>query len=208
MPALQNNYNLKMKTMKKISVSIAAAILLTTATVNAQDVHFGIKAGLNVYNVHNDNGTSYDSKTGFHAGLLAHIHASKHIAVQPEIVYSAQGAKYTSVTPNQILKLGYINVPVMIQYMFDNGFRIQAGPQVGFLVNAKSETNGNSVDRKDIKTVDFGLGLGLSYLHAASGLGVDARYNFGLTTINKNSTVKSTNNGFQLGAFYMIPHKH
>ena len=197
-----------MKTMKKISVCIIVAALLITGRANAQHVNLGVKAGLNVYSIHNDDGSSsnYDSKTGFHAGLLGHIHLSKHIALQPEIVYSAEGTKYNS--GNSTLKLSYINVPFIFQYMFDNGFRIQAGPQVGFMVNAKSETNNVTVDRNDIKSVDFGLGVGVSYLHTASGLGVDARYNFGLTTINKNSTVKSTNNGFQLGAFYMFPHKH
>jgi len=61
--------------------------------------------------------------------------------------------------------------------------------------------------KKNLKSVDFGLGAGVSYLHTASGLGVDARYNFGLSNINENTAVKSTNNGFQLGAFYLFPHK-
>jgi hypothetical protein len=195
-----------MKTMKKISVCIIVTALLITRTANAQHVNLGVKAGLNVYSVHNDNGSNTDSKTGFHGGLLGHIHLSQHVALQPEIVYSAQGAKYNN--GNSTLKLGYINVPFMLQYMFDQGFRIQAGPQVGFLVNAKTETNGVSVDKNDVKTVDFGLGAGVSYLHTPSGLGVDARYNFGLSNINENGTVKSVNNGFQLGIFYMFPHSH
>jgi hypothetical protein len=190
--------------MKKISVCITVAALLITATANGQHVNLGVKAGLNVYSVHNDNGTDYDSKTGFHAGLLGHIHFTKHVALQPEIVYSAQGVKISS---NTKLKLNYINVPVLLQYMFENGFRIQAGPQVGFLVNAQSEVNGVSTDRNDLKTVDFGLGAGLSYLHVSSGLGIDARYNLGLTNINTLGTVKSSNRGFQLGVFYMFPHK-
>lgn len=90
--------------------------------------------------------------------------------------------------------------------MFDQGFRIQAGPQVGFLVNAESETNGVSMDRKDIETVNFSLGVGASYLHTSSGLGVDARYNFGLSNLNKSAPYKSTSAGFQLGVFYMFPH--
>ena len=192
--------------MKKISVCIIVAALLITRTANAQHVNFGVKAGLNVYNVHNDNGTENDSKTGFHAGFLSHVHLSKHVALQPELLYSAEGAKYNN--GNSELKLGYINVPLMLQYMFDQGFRLQAGPQVGFLVNAESETNGVSVDRKDIETVNFSLGVGASYLHTSSGLGADARYNFGLSNLNKSAPYKSTSNGFQLGIFYMFPHNH
>ena len=91
--------------------------------------------------------------------------------------------------------------------MFNNGFRLEAGPQVGFLINAESETNNNTTDIGDnLNTVDFALGAGLGYV-ASSGFGVDARYNLGLSNINESGSVKSTNRGFQLGVFYLFHHK-
>ena len=192
----------------KFYLSAAAALIFLTATVNAQHVNIGIKAGLNLYTIKTDNGTDFDTKPGFNAGLIGHIHLSKQFAVQPELVYSAQGAKYNSGGVETKVNLGYINVPVMFQYMFDNGFRLQAGPQVGFLVNAKTETGNVSTDIKDnINSIDFALGAGISYVHPASGIGVDARYNLGLSNINDESTVKSTNRGFQLGVFYLFQNK-
>jgi hypothetical protein len=185
----------------------AIASLLITGTVNAQHVNFGVKAGLNLYNIHDDNSSTYDTKPGLHVGLLGHIHLDKNWAVQPELLFSGQGAKYTANQTNIKLNLGYINVPVMVQYMFDNGFRIEAGPQLGFLVSAKAKADGNTTDVKEnLKTVDFALGFGLGYIHVPSGFGVDARYNLGLSNINKNSSVKSTNRGFQLGVFYQFKH--
>jgi hypothetical protein len=140
--------------------------------------------------------------------LIGHIHLAKQVAFQPELVYSAQGAKYTTAGIESKINLGYINVPLMIQYMFDNGFRLQAGPQIGFLVNAKTETGNSSVDVKDnLKSTDVGLGFGVGYVHPPTGFGVDARYNIGLSNINDNSSVKSTNRGFQLGVFYLFGHK-
>ena len=193
----------------KIFVSVALAAGLLMGTVSAQKVNIGIKAGANFYNVNNDNGSEYDTKTGLHAGLLGHIHLAPQLALQPEIVYSSQGAKSNVANINRKLNLDYINVPVLLQYMFDNGFRLQAGPQVGFLVNAKSEVNGVKTDVKEsLKTVDFGVGAGVGYVHPPSGFGVDARYNLGLSNINENSTVKSTNRGFQLGVFYLFNHKN
>lgn len=184
------------------------ATILIAGTANAQHVNLGIKGGLNVYNINNDNGTEYDSKVGLHAGLLGHIHLTKQWALQPELVYSAQGAKFIASNVETKINLGYINIPVMLQYMFDNGFRLQAGPQVGFLISAKAKTGNNSTDIKDnINTVDFALGIGAGYVHPASGFGVDARYNIGLSNINENSSVKSTNRGFQLGVFYLFKHK-
>ena len=192
----------------KIYLTAAVAALLMVGTVSAQNVNIGLKAGLNVYNINNNNNVEYDAKPGFHAGLIGHIHLARQFALQPEIVYSSQGAKYDVSNVETKLKRNYINVPVLFQYMFDNGFRLQVGPQVGFLINAENETNNTSVDVKDnLKGVDFGIGAGVGYVHPPSGFGVDARYNFGLSDVNDNSSVKSTNRGFQLGVFYLFKHK-
>jgi hypothetical protein len=193
--------------MKFYATALLIAVFATGAA-KAQKVNLGIKGGLNVYNINNDNNLEYDTKLGAHGGLIGHIHFTRQFALQPEITYSAQGAKYTVAGVETKIKLGYINIPVMFQYMFNSGFRLEAGPQLGFLVNAKSENNVTKTDIKNnMNTVDFGIGLGIGYVHAPSGFGVDARYNLGLSNINKNGSVKSTNRGFQLGVFYLFKHR-
>ncbi len=193
----------------KIYAMLAVAAILMTGRASAQHVNIGVKAGANFYNVNTDGGAEYDTKTGFHAGLLGHVHLAPQLALQPEVVYSSQGANYIIGGVKTKLNLDYINVPVLFQYMFDNGFRLQAGPQVGFLVNAKSETAGVDTDVKDAyNTIDFGLGAGAGYVHVPSGFGVDLRYNLGLSNINENDAVKSNNRGFQAGVFYLFKHKN
>ena len=194
----------------KFLIGLMTAILITGiasaqhGNAPAGHVNLGIKGGVNVYNVHNDNNTKYDQRTGYHFGLLGHIHFDSQFAIQPEIVYSAQGAKIWEYTK---YNLDYINVPVLFQYMFDNGFRLQAGPQVGFLISAKSKNDNNVTDNKnDLKPIDFGVSIGASYVVPSTGFGIDARYNLGLSNINKNSAVNSTNRGFQLGVFYIFGH--
>ena len=151
----------------RFSINMLFAAILITSTASAQHVNIGIKGGLNLYSINNDNNSNYDTKAGFHAGLMGHIHLARQFALQPELVYSVQGAKYTVAGVDTKLNLGYINVPVMFQYMFDNGFRLQAGPQVGFLINGKAETNDSKTDVKDnFKTVDFALGAGASQARA------------------------------------------
>jgi len=191
----------------KFLTGLMTAILITGVAsaqhgnAPAGHVSLGIKGGVNVYNVHNDNDTKYDSKAGFHFGLLGHIHFDSNFAIQPEIVYSAQGAKNGDTKYN----LDYLNVPVLFQYMFDNGFRIQAGPQLGFLISAKSKNNNDNTDIKDYyKPIDFGASIGASYVFPPTGFGIDVRYNLGLSNINKNSEVNSTNRGLQLGIFYIF----
>jgi hypothetical protein len=192
----------------KFFATVAMAAMLFTTNAEAQHVNIGIKGGLNVYNINNDNSAKYDSKVGFNVGLLGHIHLAKQLAFQPELVYSAQGAKFTTAGIETKLNLDYINVPMLIQYMFDNGFRLQAGPQVGFLVGAKAKVGDTKIDIKnDLKKVDFGIGAGLGYVDPKSGFGVDARYNLGLSNINENNSTKSYNRGLQVGIFYLFNHK-
>jgi hypothetical protein len=193
-----NKQYLNMKTMKFLIGMIAAVLISSAASAQHSSsprgkVNLGIKGGINLYKISSDDNIVYDQITGFHLGLLGHIHLDSQWAVQPELVYSSQGAK-SGATEH---KLDYINVPVLLQYMFDNGFRLQAGPQLGLLVRA---------DNDDLNSIDLGLGMGISYVVPSTGFGLDVRYNHGLSNINKNDAVKSFNRGVQLGVFYIFGH--
>jgi hypothetical protein len=193
----------------KIYFCTIIAILIMTGTAGAQHSHIGIKAGLNITNVHHDNNIVYDYKAGLHAGMLAHIHLAKHFAIQPEVVFSMQGARYDFFNTTTQYNLNYVNVPVLFQFMFGHGFRLQAGPQAGFLVSARSENGNYRYNHiNDVKPFDVGAVAGMSYV-TPIGFGVDARYVHGLTSINENSAVYSTNRGAQLGVFFLFNHpKH
>jgi hypothetical protein len=192
----------------KLHLILVTAALLIAGTASAQHVNIGIKGGLNLSTIHQDNKAEINSRAGYHLGLMGHMHLTNKFAMQPELVFSSQGAKYNLSGATAIHKLNYVNVPVMFQYMFDNGFRLQAGPQVGFLLNANSNLDNTSSDViNSYKTLDFGLGLGASYVNPATGFGVDARYNLGLRDISENSAVRATNRGFQFGVFYLFGHR-
>ncbi len=90
--------------------------------------------------------------------------------------------------------------------MFDDGFRLEAGPQIGFLVNAKIKSGSNEADVKSsFKSVDFSFPIGIGYL-TKSGLGFDGRWVPGFSDIQKTG-VSTANNVFQLGLFYQFPGK-
>jgi len=192
--------------MKFYLIAAVAAMMISGQAV-AQHNNFVIKAGVNAYSIYNDNNASADTKIGYHLGLITHIHLAQQFAFQPELVFSTQGTKYSNDGNNVKLNLNYLNVPLLFQYMFDNGFRMQAGPQLGLLVGAKSETNNSSTDVKDnFKPFELAFGIGASYVHPPTGFGVDARYNFGLTNINDTGSVNSYNRGLQVGVFYLFRH--
>ena len=100
--------------------------------------------------------------------------------------------------------MNYFNVPILLQYMYDNGFRLEFGPQFSALSSAtQDKTNVKSY----LKNLDFGVAVGMSYVKPSTGWGVDLRYNHGLTNINDNNTFKNYNRGIQLGLFCLFQHK-
>ena len=202
-----------MKNMK-LFVALFTALLFTgVATAQhgntpAGFINIGIKGGLNLYNIQNDNDVKYDPRLGYHFGLLGHIHLNEMFALQPEIVYSAQGAKYKVDNETTNYNVSYINVPVLVQYMFDNGIRLQAGPQIGFLIDAKLKTSDIETDNKEnLNPIDLALSIGAGYIFPPSGLGIDVRYNLGLNNMNDPGDINSTNRGLQLGLFYIFGHQ-
>lgn len=216
--------------MKKL-IFIAAITVMAVSATQAQEVRLGAKAGVNFANIGGDNTDGLDALTGFHIGGLVEIPVTERFAVQPEILYSAQGAKrevtesFSSVTFKATgkTKLDYINLPIMAKYYIVDGLAVEAGPQVGFLVKANTESkldlsgidpeiakliedkfDSGDIDISDrTKSIDFGVALGASY-RLNMGVFFGARYTLGLTDINdvSGSNFKNQNNVFQLSAGY------
>ena len=126
----------KTRIMKKISLFLAG-IMCTLASFSQTKPHFAIKGGLNISTLKVENYDNTDSRLGAHLGVSAHIHLAPQWAIQPELLYSQEGGELAISNSQRVkVKNDYINIPLMLQYMFDNGFRVEAGPQIGFLVNS------------------------------------------------------------------------
>ena len=117
--------------MKKGLLLFVCVLALTT--LSQAQVRFGVKAGINLANVSGDDVDGNSMKIGFNAGAVAKISVSEAFSIQPEIVYSDQGAKLED---DVKLNLSYINIPILAQYN-TGGFIIETGPQFGFRMGAK-----------------------------------------------------------------------
>lgn len=194
--------------MKKIILTTVA--ILTFGFVNAQekkDMSFGVKGGLNISTITNVNdvGVSSSSLIGFHVGVFGEFMVSDKFAIQPELLYSAQGIKLDFDGDKGDLKLDYINIPVMAKYYVAEAFSLEFGPQIGFLVSAKAKSGGVSEDVKDqFKSTDVSLGFGANYNFAEKFM-LGARYNLGLTRLQKDlfpGESESKNSVFQISLGY------
>jgi len=189
---------------KTLFIALAAA---ASFAVHAQNVDFGLKGGLNLASwTTNSNGAGYQNRLAYHVGGLAQINLTPQIAVQPEVVYSSQGTKYTLGSTEHSLALNYINIPVMVQAKIGSGVYAEAGPQIGFLTSVSDKINStetNYFTTQDFKNTDVALGFGLGF-QGSSGIGVDARYNLGLTNINNAGSNDIKNNVLQIGLFLKL----
>ena len=166
---------------KSLIVLIAISI---TAFSNAQKskqdegIKLGIKGGLNVSNLMGDL-KDVAIRTSIHVGIVAEVIVSDKFSIQPELLYSGQGATDTREGGGRI-KLDYITLPVLAKFPIAKNLSLEAGPQVGFLISGKYKTNDSNEKIEGVKTIDFGLDAGLEY-ELNNGVFFQARYNIGLT---------------------------
>lgn len=183
--------------MKNLLLLSTIAILGLCNSIKAQDVNFGLKTGLNISNL---TGGDADRNNifNFHVGGFAEFELNEKISLQPELLYSRQGSE----AQNSIkIKLDYLAIPLMAKYYLSEKFSIEAGPQMSFLINDKVEFNDSSIPdaETDASSFDFGLNLGFGY-NINSNIFMQARYNYGVTTVVENPDVK--NSVFQISLGY------
>lgn len=199
--------------MKK--VFFTAVALFAIGFAQAQTARFGVKGGLNVSTL-TGNIENAEAKIGAHVGGLVEIKITNKFAIQPELLLSLQGAKndYTRGSGNyrytneEKVNLTYINIPVMAKFYVIPKLSLEAGPQLGFLVNAENKYTETEVDGGDVftvsrkndikgnlRTIDAGFNLGASY-YFTNNLFVQGRYTIGLSSIDKNDYNRNNDDDF------------
>jgi hypothetical protein len=196
--------------MKKL---LFIPLIVFSTGLFAQKFQIGIKGGVNVSNFTGSSFNNVDKKAyvGFHAGGLLSFLLGNNFAIQPEVLFSTQGAKFSSNTNAGDYKVSYLTVPVLAKYRFNGGFYIEAGPQVGFKLN--ESTPNNSINNF-AKNLDLSADAGLGF-HSNGGFGIGARYCVGLSKVgnfdasNPNGWNPNFRNGLgQIFIFYTLFNNH
>ncbi|WP_405565160.1 porin family protein [Polaribacter sp. Asnod6-C07] len=179
--------------IKKLCIALVSFAFI--GTIKAQEVKFGVKTGMNISSINGNNVNNLDSRTGFVIGATAEIPLADKFSMQPELLYSAQGAQQRD---SFKFDLNYIALPVMAKYYIADGFSVEAGPQFSFLIKDQIvpiNQNGGVAQNTDAANFDLAANLGFGY-QLKNGIFFQTRYNFGLVAISENPDIK--NGAFQI----------
>ena len=171
--------NINKLSMKKLLVLVFVVSSVGAAFGQVQ-VALGLKAGANISKFDD---ADVDNLTSFHAGAFGLFKFTK-IGIQPELLFSQQGATVKEAGENFDFKTAYVAIPVMVKLYLIGGLNLQAGPQFGFLTKADLEGQGDIKDK--LKGSDLSANVGLGW-DLPFGLTVDARYNIGLSDIGDDT---------------------
>lgn len=173
--SVKSRQYLNFKIMKRFLFLSVAFLMIATVSFAQSDKKFGIKAGT----------TFGEGDISFLAGGFARFQVSEKLAFQPELLYSMDKDKESIAGIDVEMTLNFISLPLLMKYYIIEGFSVNAGPYVGYLISddITLSSGGHSASTSmELEKIEVGASFGLGY-ELVNGIGVDARYNLGLTEI-------------------------
>jgi len=160
----------------------------------------GLIGGLNLATIGGaDVPSDVKSLTGYAAGVYVDFNIPGPFSIEANALYSMKGAKTEVGSITYTDTYAYVDIPVLLKYDFPvPGVSpcIYAGPMFSTLLSAKTKQEGGLFPgERDIKDAmpksDIGAVVGVGIVFSV--LRVDARYNMGLSTLDKNGNLKMYN---------------
>ena len=178
---------------------LAAVIMLASTSVFAQHSAGSLtvqpRIGFSAADFNNTDDTK--ARVGLVVGPEFEYFVTDKFSLAGGVLYSQQGAE---IEPLDVTwEIDYLNIPVTANFYVLKGLALKAGVQMGLLTNAKfksklhermegtstvTTTTVSEKIRSDCEKMDFSIPIGVSY-EFSNHIVVDARYNWGLTKINK-----------------------
>jgi hypothetical protein len=180
-----------MKTTLKLTIAICC--IFSFIQTQAQ-IKFGPEVGLNLSTMTlKSSGISLDPKSliGFHVGVIAEIPLIENFVLQPGVLYSAKGSKYSFDGEDMSISPSFIEIPVNALYKLDihsAKLLLFAGPYFGFGIGGSYKNSSGSTEikygsgeDKDMKPFDLGINIGAGI--EISKLQLKVQYGLGITNL-------------------------
>lgn len=159
---------------------------MLTSVAFSQGIHIGAKGGTDMQKI---DGNNFNNKFsfGYHFGGFVQVKLSSTFTIQPELYYSEVkfdtannfSQTYQSIDLSKI-KLGYLNLPILLNVNLSKKIALQAGPRFGIL--SKSNLSIKNQTKDAIKSGDIAIVGGVQV--KLSNIYVYGRYQVGLNNIN------------------------
>lgn len=174
------------------------------ASVHAQDnqwkkeadaykQHFGLKAGTNwSYLTGSKEGFKPGNKTGFMVGAFYAPTTRTGKGFRSEVIFSRQGYSFDNGGKSTEVMNDYIYLPQLATFSIGKFFQLQAGAQVGVLLNSKASNGAkDSTITGLMNRIDYGFAAGIE-LNPVKGFLIGGRYNLGLGKLYKSYEQSNT----------------
>ena len=162
-----------MRTMIRKTIEPRQLIILISllVTINSggicQCFDGGVLAGGLISQVDGDNWEGYN-KLGYMAGGFVQLELSKHSSLQLEMEYIQKGSRKPANADSgdyysYLLRLHYLEIPLLYQFAFLKRFSVEAGPAIDVLLGYSEQGDGQEVPNKyPIRRVTLAGILGVS----------------------------------------------
>ncbi len=191
-------------------LSLCAASLFAAESGDVKKRYFGLVLGLNAGQFIGDNadaaefygGGEKKSRTGVAVGVFAHLGIGNIFAIEPQVLYSQKGSKYSYDAPGwndeTTLKVDYLEVPVFVRVYIPPipvvKVNLFGGGYFGYNIVAKyiytepgyeEEGDLDDIIIVPVEDIDYGLvfGAGVAYPRNKVIFRLDLKYSLGLAKI-------------------------
>ncbi|MGZ3898552.1 MAG: porin family protein [Flavisolibacter sp.] len=158
----------------------------------------GLKLGYNFPYIAGTKGDfSQESQKGFMVSAFFSPPSRGGLGYRSELVFSRQGFSFDASGKQQSVRQDYIFMPHLTTFTIARKVQLQAGGQIGYLLNASKTTEGEGSSNNDVTSymnrLDFGACAGVE-VYPFKGLLLGGRYNISMANPYKTAGAGSLPN--------------
>ena len=183
--------------MKKLFILLA--VLVIAGNVEAK-IRVGVKGGLNFASLPDNTSEIFESRTGWHAGVMLNVGLPLGLSLQPELLYSSKGANMKTGIPSEPTKstsFDYAEVAVDVQWGIGLPLVrpfVSLTPYIGYAI-------GSDFPMTQVNNWDGGIGVGIGA--DVWKLQVSLKYCWGFGKVS-DLTFDSTNRNVMLSLGFFL----
>ncbi len=168
--------------LKKIII-----LLLLLFENSAHALEFKFIAGIRSQSANVGPGTDRVQKESFQIGFLVPLHTANRFSISTGLKYTQRNLDYKVIDSSLFAPLfyissgsfdfSYLDIPLQLEYSFNQNILIWGGPIAGFNVSSKCKTNSPNVDcdLKSTKNVILPVSVGIDFV-LVDAMGVSVFY--------------------------------